>query len=64
MKLRHGGILGVRRQMSSLSSATCCVSLDVSLDPSVRSFSYIESGEWNKISLSALFEHAVHSFTQ
>lgn len=51
MKLRHGGILEVRRQMASLSSATCCVSLDVSLGPSVRSFSYIESGEWNKISL-------------
>lgn len=50
--------------MSSLSSATCCVSLDVSLGPSVRSFSCIESGEWNKISLSDLFEQAVHSFTQ
>lgn len=51
MKLREDGILGVRRHISRLSSATCWLSSDVSLGPSRHSFPYLKSGEWNKITL-------------
>lgn len=64
MKFRAGGILGVRRRISRLSSATCWVSLDVSLGPSRHSFPYLESGDWSKITLSDLFESLlIHSLT-